>query len=267
MSSGLLVRSLILGTFVAAAASAQTIPFNLLVTVNGVSSSVSNDSTISVNAPIGTQTQVVVKATYTGTSQATVSSQPTVLGSTDFKAAVTDTLPEVLSPGQVLTFTVTYTPSTANGSSAQVSVTYTEPGSGGTTTSNSIVLVFQGTSPSFTLSYILQTDNNTVQIQPGGTIPFNPTQLNSTAQANLNITNTGSGSGTISSIALTSGGPLFKLQGIPLLPFTLASGKTLQLTISYTPTAVENDTGQVTITYGDGSTATVNLTGSGATSS
>ncbi len=37
--------------------------------------------------------------------------------------------------------------------------------------------------------------------------------------------------------------------------------------ILYTPTAVETDTGQITITYQDGTTAIVNLTGSGSTSS
>ncbi len=42
--------------------------------------------------------------------------------------------------------------------------------------------------------------------------------------------------------------------------------ESLPIGISYTPTAVENDTGQITITFQGGVTETVNLTGSGATS-
>jgi hypothetical protein len=124
-----------------------------------------------------------------------------------------------------------------------------------------------GTSPSFTLSYVLQVDNNVVPLAPGGTIAFvPPTQLNTTALANLNITNTGSGSGTVTALSLTSGGPVFKLTGTPLLPYTLASGQTLQVGITYSPTAVETDKGAIQITFQDGTTDTVNLSGSGATS-
>ena len=131
--------------------------------------------------------------------------------------------------------------------------------------------MFTGSSPTFTLSYILQSTGNTVQIQPGGTIPFPATQTNTTANATLDITNTGSGPGFISNIALTSGGPVFKITGTPLFPpggFELPGSQnaTLPIGVTYSPTAVENDTGQITITYEDGTTAVVNLTGSGATS-
>jgi len=133
---------------------------------------------------------------------------------------------------------------------------------------SAILLGLQGASPAFTLSYVLQTDNNVIQIPPGGTIPFHPTQINTAASANLNITDTGSGAGVITGVSLTAGGPIFKIQGSPLFPFPLGgtSPNTLTLLVTYNPTAVESDTGQIQITYQGGATATVNLTGSGITS-
>ena len=62
---------------------------------------------------------------------------------------------------------------------------------------------------------------------------------------------------------------MFSLSGTPGFPYTLTPGTntvSLPIGISYTPTAVEKDTGQITVTYQGGATATVNLTGSGATS-
>ena len=62
-----------------------------------------------------------------------------------------------------------------------------------------------------------------IESAPGGKIPFPGTILNTTTQAQLNITNTGSGPGTITGISLVSGGPNFKLSGLPLFPYTLAT--------------------------------------------
>ena len=177
----------------------------------------------------------------------------------------------MLAAGQSVTFVVTYAPTTATQATADVSLSYTEPGTTGTTTlQNAINLIFVGGSPSFVLSYVLENSNgtagNVVQIASGGTIPFPATPLNTTATAALNITNQGSGTGTITGISI-SGSPAFKLSGTPLFPFTLSSSTpNLSVGVLYTPTAVENDTGTITITYQGGGTATVNLTGSGATS-
>ena len=264
-----------LGLGIAAAQSA--FDFSLLVTVNGISNTVPNNQTIPIGAAVGTTGQATVVATYLGASQATISAPPTVFGSLEITAKITasstgsTTLPIVLAPGQSVTFVVTYAPTSAVQAVSQVTLAYTEPGTTSATVSNAIVLVFQGTSPSFVLSYVLANANgtpgNVVQISPGQAIPFLPTQINTTAVATLNITDEGSGAGTITGISLAAS-PVFKLSGTPLFPFTLMpSNPTLSIGVLYTPTAVENDTGQITITYQDGTTATVNLTGSGATSS
>lgn len=274
----MLVRGAMLAALSLGIAAAQSaFDFSLLVTVNGISNTVPNNQTIPINAAVGTTSQATVVATYVGATQATISAPPTYFGSPAITAKITasttgsTSLPIVLAPEQSVTFVVTYAPTSAVQAVTQVSLSYTEPGtSGGTTVSNAIVLVFQGASPSFVLSYVLANSNgtpgNVVQISPGQAIPFLPTPINTTAVATLNITDEGSGAGTITGISLAAS-PVFKLSGTPLFPFTLSSSNpTFSVGVLYTPTAVENDTGQITITYQDNTTATVNLTGSGATS-
>ena len=254
-----------LAAFAAGWATGQTIDFTLLESYQGNSAIIPNGQALDFFATVGTSQQVTVKATYNGSTQATFTQQPQFIGSTEFTVTSNLKVPQTFSPGQSFTMLMTYSPTNANGAEAEFSASYTEPGPGTTLTQSTIALPLVGTSPAFTLSYILQANNNVVPISPGGTIPFGPTQINTTALANLDITNTGSGPGNITGIAYPVTG-VFKVEGVPLTPFSLGSGSTLQLLVQYTPTAVENDTGQITITYQGGATATVNLAGSGTTS-
>jgi hypothetical protein len=263
----LLLRSFLLALLVAGAASAQSIDFTLFVTLNGSSGTVGNDSTLPFNTTIGTQVSGTVQAIYNGNTQATILNTPQqgYVGSNEFTVTSNLTAGTVLNTGDSFTFTVTFNPTSSTQAGGTVSILYTEPGQGGTPVKSAIELIFDGTTPVFTLSYILQSQNNQVQIPSGGTIPFGPTQINTTASANLDISNTGTGQGIITGITQTAGSPVFKVQLIPLFPFQLGSTP-LPLLVTYSPTAVENDTGQIQITYQGGATATVNLTGNGITS-
>src|SRR3984885_4245955 len=250
-------------------ASAQNIDFQLLATANGQTASIPNNFSVPIIGEVGTQTTATIVATYSGSTQATIASAPTLLGSTELKVSVPGnvTFPVVLTPGQTFTYVVTYAPTNANVANAQVEVAYTEPGTTGAPVSNAIILLFSGTAPVFTLSYIFPPPgaNNIVPLQPGGTIPFPGTLLNATTLAQLNISDTGSGQGTITGVSITTSS-VFKLSGTPLFPYTLASDTSLPLDITYTPTAVQTDTAAITISYQDSATATVNLSGSGITS-
>jgi len=265
------VWAALLAVFAAGMASAQTIDFTLLAIENGQAALIPNDYELPFLTTVGTQQTATVKATYTGTTQATITTLPQQVGSTEFTLTSTLALPAVLGPGQSFTLTITFKPTNSAEALGEISVTYTEPtGTGGSPVANVIQIGLEGESPSFVLSYILQSNQNVVQIPTGGTIPFAATQINTTAEAYLNITNLGSGPGTIIGISPPAAGSPFKVQDIPLTPYTLAaagsSGSNLQLLVLYTPTAVETDTAQVVITYQGGATATVTLTGSGITS-
>jgi hypothetical protein len=269
MLSRLLRGSLFLAALAAGVASAQTIDFSLFATINGQSASIQNDSNLPFNTTVGTQETGTVQATYTGNTQATITQLPqsSLIGSTEFTITSTVmTVPLVLNPGDNFKFTIIFSPTNPNAAGAIINIPFTEPGAGGVPVKNAIQLSLTGTTPSFTLSYVLQNQNNQIEIQPGGTIPFGPTQINTTATANLDITNLGSGQGIITGITQTAGSPIFKVQGIPLFPFGVSGGSSLSLIVTYSPTAVENDTGQITITYQGGATAIVNLAGNGITS-
>jgi len=269
------LAGLILAALPSGLATAQSFDFNLLLTAsNGSAGTIANNSTVNLVGQLNTQTQVTITATYAGNTQATISSNPNtwLLGSNEFKVALANgaMVPLVLNPGQSFSFAVTFDPTNATGASAQVTIFYTEPGTTTATVTNAIVVLFNGITPLFQLSYSFPPPNdNVIAISPGGTIPFPATQINTTATAQLNISNLGSGPGTITAISQPAASSPFKLSGLPLLTlgYALAAGDNLPIEVLYTPTAVENDTAQIVITYQGGVTATVILTGSGTTSS
>jgi hypothetical protein len=160
---------------------------------------------------------------------------------------------------------IQYRPTTASSANAQFTLPFSETTSATnppTVSQNQITLNLQGAAPSFMLSYVLQSDLNVVPLQPGGTIPFPDTLINSTSQANLNITNVGSGAGQVTGVTKT-GSPAFTLVGLPLFPINLAANQQLPVLIRYQPTAVASDSAQIQISYGSGAPMTINLQGNG----
>jgi hypothetical protein len=264
MGSALIRAALVLG-MLSAWGSAQTFPFQLRVTSTNSAAVVPNGSTLGFSAPLGQSQTIRLTATYDGSGTVNVPQDPQLFGSPDFTATLAGTPPLTLSPGENLIVDIQYTPSNANGATAQFNLPFTETTSitsPPTVSQNQISLNLQGTADSFVLSYVLQSDLNVVPLQPGGTIPFPPTLINTVSQANLDIANVGSSSGQVTAITLT-GSPAFKLVGTPLLPATVSSGNQLQLGINYQPTAVETDMAQVQISYDSGAPVTINLQGSG----
>jgi hypothetical protein len=265
MRWALAVRATLLLGMLAGWGSAQTFPFQLRLTSTNAAVVVPNGATIPFSAAIGQSQTFRLTATYNGSGRVTVPQSPQVFGSTDFTAPLSGTPPLTLNPGDSLIVDLQYRPSTATGANAQFSLPFTETTfttNPPTVSQNQISLNLQGAAPSFTLSYVLQSTLNTVALQPGGTIPFPPTLINTISQANLNISNLGSGSGQVTNVTMT-GSPTFTLVGLPLFPVTLTSGQQLPLLIHYLPTAVESDSAQIQISFDSGTPVTVNLQGTG----
>jgi hypothetical protein len=250
-------------------------PFQILVTTPTQSTTVPNGAQISFLSEIGQSVTYHIIATYQGTGTVQISQLPTLFGPSSFTVTATVagakvSLPATLNPGDQIAFDVVFKPASAQQVSAQFIQSFAEtvPTSFGLQTfQNSISLNLIGTAPSFAFSYILQSDQNVVPVAAGGTITFPATLINTNAQANFDISNTGSGAGQIKDVSLISGGPAFKLQAKPLFPIQLAANQTLPLLLVYSPAAVGNDTGQIQVTYGSGTTVTFNLSGSGTSSS
>jgi hypothetical protein len=262
-------RAALLLAILAGLGSAQTFPFQLRVTTGSSASLVANQSNLGFSIAIGQTQPATLTATYVGSGKVTVSQSPQVFGSADFTAALSGATPPItLNSGDILVVNFQFRPTTATLSNAQFSLPFTETNSTTnppTVTQSQISLNLQGTAPSFVLSYILQADLNVVALQPGGTVPFPDTLINTTSQANLNITNIGSGAGQINDVELT-GSAAFKLSGKPLLPINVSAGQQLQLLIRYQPTAIASESAQVQITYNSGPPVTVNLQANGVSS-
>lgn len=241
--------------------------FRLLVSQGGNISAVQSGSTLAFNSPVGVLTTAQVTATYTGSGQITIERAPNILGSTAFSAALTQaTLPLTLTPGASISFEIRYRavgPAPSGGQFVldfRETVTPTSPSSP-TSLPGTLSLLLQGTAPVFSLSYILQTDQNVVPIGSSGTLQFGPTQTNTTGQASFNITNVGSGTGAVSGISIS--GPAFKLSRLPLLPAAVTAGQTLQVLVLYSPLSTGVDEGQIVVSFESGSPVSINLRGSG----
>ena len=245
---------------------AQQFPFQLRVSSSTSAATVANGSSIGFSAEVGQSQAARLTATYVGIGKVTVPQSPQLFGSPDFTATLGGSPPLTLNSGDSLIVDFTYRPSNASGANAQFSLPFTETISSTNppTVANSLIaLTLQGTAPSFTLSYILQSDLNTIPLQPGGTVSFADTLINTTASASLNIANLGTAAGQITNVTLR-GDPAFKLVGLPLFPATINPAQQLQLLIHYLPTVVGSNSAQVQITYGAGSQpVTVNLQGNG----
>ena len=286
MRSTVLVRTTLVMLIVSAAllhGQQASFPFQLLVTTQTTSNVVANGGSVTFLAAIGQTETAHMIFTYQGTGTAQFSQAAAVFGSPSFSVTVSNgvqpspTLPITLNPGGNIALDVVFKPSSALQVSGQLVLPFLEtvPTTVGLQSAqNSITLNFIGTAPSFTFSYVLQSNLNSVPIQPGGTIAFPASLVNTPAQAAFVITNSGSGAGQITAVSLLPGSsPAFKLQATPGLPANLLAGQVLQATLLvYTPTIVGNDTGQLQITYGSvtgtgSTTATFSLTGSGSSSS
>jgi hypothetical protein len=256
----------LLSMALALSAGAQTVPFQLLVTTQGLNTlAVQNGGAISFAAAAGQSQTDQVTVTYTGSGQATVSQQPTVVGSSAFTAKIAGTLPLTLNPGASFSMALVFSPTGTTQNNAQLSLPYVETVPPSAANGGTISLTLQGAGPSFVLSYVFPANQNTVPLQPGGSLAFPPTLVGATAQAGLTLTNTGSGAGSVTGI--TSSGSAFLLQGLPLFPASVNAGQALTVQVLYQPASVGTNTGQVTISFASGSPVTVNLTGSGVSSS
>jgi hypothetical protein len=265
MRSSSLRRSAVLFAFAAGCALAQQFPFQLRVVTTNNAAVVPNGQTLVFSAAVGQSQSARLTATYTGSGKITVSQTPNLFGSPAFTASMDGSPPLSLSSGDSINIDIVFRPTSATQANSQLNLPFTETlftTNPPTITQSAINLNLQGTAPSFVLSYVLQTDLNTVPLQPGGTIAFPDTLINTTVQASLTITNVGSGPGQVNNVTLT-GSTALKFVGLPLFPVNLNAGAPLQLVVRYQPLVVGADSAQVQITYDSGPATTITVQGNG----
>jgi hypothetical protein len=261
-----LCRSGLVAILFVGPASAQ-FNFQLTLTENGNAVLIPNNASLAFNAPVGQTQTARITAIYVGSGQVVISQLPQLFGSNAFTANFTPKLPLTITNGNSFSFDLQFHPTSSTQANATLNLPYVETITGPAPTfaqiptQGTINLQLQGTAPSIVLSYILQADLNVVTVQPGGSIMFPASPINTTAQATFNISNRGSGPAQINGI--TFAGPAFKVSGLPLFPVTIASGQNLQVLVQYMPTSVNSDTGQIQIAVDPNTTLTVGLQGNG----
>jgi len=263
-----LAASVLFGAGLAAVASAQTFPLQMVATSNGIVLTIPNGQQIPFAASVGQNQIIQVTATYAGSGTINVPAAPTVFGSNAFTATLAGTLPLTISPGGSFSFDLVFRPTTTAEVTAIFNLPFTETvagtGSGNpppVVSTNAITLNLIGTSPFFQVSYIK--DGNAISLASGGVLSFDPQPINTTVALTVDITNNGSAPGQVTGITVTGTGKTFQLVGRPTLPATVPNQEALPVEIEYTPTAAGTDTGELQITYGDGTSLSVALTGTG----
>jgi hypothetical protein len=252
--SALALGSVVLG--IPVGASAQ---FQLEVQSASTTQAISNGGNVNVvGSGIGQSTNVTLVVTYTGTGTATLS-PPQLLGSSAFSLSASSGGAETIPSGQAASYVIVFTPSSGAQVQGSFSVSYSS-GSG----SGTLSLNLTGTSPSFVLGYAIQPQGNAVSVSNGGTLTFPATVVGTTTTALLTIENTGSAPGILNSFSLT-GAAAFQTQSLPLLPITIGTAQALQITLVYTPTAIESDSGTLQMSLA-GSNINIALAGTGVAS-
>ncbi len=242
--------------WLAAGALAQAPPFAIRVQQGPNVASLSEGGTFTMQADaIALASTAAITLTYRGTASVSVN-HVDLSGHTDFSLLGLPELPATLNPNQSVTAFIRYAPTTGNRVYGRVSFIYVE----GRTTS-SVTLNLSGIAPDFAFSFIPQPGGNATLVQPGATVPFPVTAVNTTSEVVFVITNRGSGPGAVN--AITGGGAGFELAGVPLLPATVEAGKELRFTVQFKPKQLAASQGSVRIDFVDRQPV-FNLEGSGS---
>jgi hypothetical protein len=238
-------------------------PFTLIVQQGQSVTPVADGQNLGITSSgVGRATSFTLIGAYTGTTTAILSSQAQLVGSTDFTAGpITPVVPATLNPGKSFSVTITYQPTSASTDSAELTIPFTESAatSAGTPATGSLVFGLTGTTSNLTVNYFSAPTNNVIPLSNGGTIPFPSTLVNTSVSVTVLIANAGAASGAVNSVSV-AGSNAFELQGVGLLPASIASGGTLEFNLLYYPSLVGSDTGTLTIQFPTGP-FTVNLTG------
>jgi hypothetical protein len=225
--------------------------FTVRVTINGSTTTVPTGSNLTfVAEAIGRPVTAQFTVAYRGTGTGTIS-RLDIAGASEFTTATVPNLPVQMTPGQEATFAVRFTPTSARATSAQLSLTLVDgPAAGGTggSATGTVTINLTGSVPDLGLAYILQTDNNPVNVPAGGTVPFPPTPVATTLNATIAVINRGSGPLDLRSISLSQSGTDFQLIGLPLLPGLVASNTDVRFTLRYQPRQSGTQTASLTVT-------------------
>ena len=201
-------------------------------------------STVSLGSVVtGSTNSRAVQITNSGTASLTIS-QATVAG-TGFSLSGL-ALPQTLAPGQTGSFNVQYAPKTAGAVSGSISIVSNAPNSPST-----VALSGTGVAGSYTMS-----------LSPA-TVSFGSVNVGSSTTQNVQLSNTGNSSVTVTQIGSSGSG--ISVSGVAT-PVTIVPSQSVMLTVKYSPATSGATSGSVTVVNDQGVNAVATVTGTGVES-
>jgi hypothetical protein len=216
------------------------LPFTLVLTQDQQTATIADGVTVTMTAGgIGQVATASVQATYRGAAPVNVS-RIELAGSADFSLTQSPAVPVVVRPGDAISLTIGYRPSAGARATGRLLVLFDEAGKVG-----SFTLSLAGTVPDLVISYLQLPAGNSTLLAPGDVLRFPDTAVRSTSTIAVTIANRGSGSGTLNSAATQ--GVAFQVTGLPLLPASLEPGRELRVNVVFSPVALGDSTGTLTL--------------------
>jgi hypothetical protein len=218
----------------------QALPFTLVLTQDQQTATIGDGAVVTMAAGgIGQIATASLSATYRGAAPVNIS-RIELTGSADFSLTQAAAFPVVVRPGEAIALTIGYRPSGGPRATARLQVLFDEAGKVG-----SFTVSLAGTVPDLVISYLQLPAGNSTLLGPGDVLRFPDTAVRSTSTIAVTILNRGSGSATLSS-AVTQGAA-FQVTGLPLLPATLEAGRELRVNVVFSPAALGDSTGTLTL--------------------
>lgn len=194
--------------------------------LGGISNPLALGSTVPFpGTAVGQKSDMQITIRNEGTGQFTAVSLDLGDPAAPFTLSDFPSLPVQIQPNESLTFTASFVPQT--------------PGRATTTLGlNGVaILVLSGnTASGSTLQYSYRISNTDNSLNPGGIVPFPPTSITQTTPAQITVRNTGTSTGTLTSISLGAQ-TAFLLRDLPVLPLQLAPGATAVFAVDFKPLA------------------------------
>jgi hypothetical protein len=182
------------------------------------------------SAQVGASSTAIMTLTNTGDADSRVST--ITLSGASFRLPDVPALPLTLSPQQSANFSIAFTSSAPGTAQGQLRID-----------TNSFSLTAVGLGPQFAFFAVFP--DTSLPLTDNGVISFPNATLGGKSSVALTISNTGTASGTVGSIAVQGAG--FSIPSYPALPATLQANGTLTVTLVFAPASVGPLTGTLQV--------------------
>ena len=205
---------------------------------NGNSTLLSEGDRITLPAVNLTDTgSVAITLTNRGTAAGTLTGV-TLKGASNFALAGVPFPPISVDAGKSLTFSVRFTPDVLDALTSTVRIDFVA----GRTLNFSVT--GSGLGPQY--SYELQTSAGWTRLDPNGTVTLPEALIGGDkTTSTIRVTNVGNADGSLTAVSVAGTG--FNLQESPFLPFTVVSGTSFTVVVSFSPTQPGKSTGRLRI--------------------